>query len=459
MNQKQIKDELWNRGNLSFKFHSGQQQIDDAFKSVQQMLFVCLCARRYGKTFWGICKAFETAIQKKKSRIIIAAAFQKDVAEFIIPLAQQILEDCPVSLQPKYISNTKKFVFPNKSQVLLVGLDKNPDAGRGQYCDLYLFEESGFISETQFNYIYSSVVMPMTVNRPDSKVIMISTPPKSPSHPFRDFCEKAKLENAFIKLTIHDNPRIDEATKAKYKKECIHESDWLREYECEFAIDEQSAIIPEWNSNKFAKEVEKEKHTNLFHKYVAMDLGFKDFTAILFAYYDFSKAQLIIEDEIVVNKKTLSEISELIKAKEQELWQNTKPYRRISDNDLQAISDLGSTHGVHFMATAKHDLQAAINKVREWTNNERVIVSPKCKHLIGCLETGVWNNQRTEFARSTVYGHFDGLAALTYLIRNIDIYTNPIPKDYGVSYHTHWIPPDTDKSNTEQAIRDIFKLR
>ena len=52
--------------------------------------------------------------------------------------------------------------------------------------------------------------------------------------------------------------------------------------------------------------------------------------------------------------------------------------------------------------------------------------------MIGSLKYGVWNDRRTEWERSTVYGHFDALAALMYLVRNIDQASNPIPKFHSV---------------------------
>ena len=38
-------------------------------------------------------------------------------------------------------------------------------------------------------------------------------------------------------------------------------------------------------------------------------------------------------------------------------------------------------------------------------------MDPKCKELIGCLESGIWDNHREAFEESEVYGHYDALAA------------------------------------------------
>lgn len=450
---------LWSRGILSWKFHSGQELIDKCFNNVQSKLCVVNCARRLGKTYWAVTKAIETAIQKDNARIVIASAFQTDVEEFIVPIFKDVLSDCPSEVAPKFNSTKKKYQFNNGSEIQIVGLDKNPNAGRGKYCDLYIFEEAGFISEKNLEYIYSSVVMPMTMYRDNAKIIMISTPPKSPSHPFKEFVEKAKQENAYIKLDVHQNPRVTPEIIEEYRKECLTETDWQREYLCEFVTDSHSAIIPEW-SDSYIHESNRDEFYKYYHKYVAMDLGVKDYTALIFGYYDFKNATLVIEDELLMNgpEMTTEKLKDAIVQKESEVFQSHKIYRRISDNNnLLLIQDLATLHGIHFGATNKETLDAMVNELRIWVSKGRVKVNPKCKHLIGCLKYGVWNDKRTEFARSTTYKHFDGLAALIYLIRNIDQTTNPVPITHG--YNTSEIYYEKQETNqTVKSLKQIFNV-
>ena len=311
---KIVIDELWKRGELSYKYHEGQNVIDRAYNSVGGKLFVSNCSRRFGKTYWGITKGFEVAIKKEKARVVIASAYQKDVEEFLLPIALDILSDCPESLRPQFLSSKRKFKFKNDSEIQIVGLDKNPNAGRGKYCDLYIFEEAGYISN--LNYLYSSVVVPMTMYRDGAKILMISTPPKTPAHPFRDFCLKATEENAYVKLTIHDNPMVTPEMIEEYKAECLTESDWSREYLCDFAVDENLAIIPEFK-DEFIQPLSPNEFYPYYHKYVAMDLGVRDLTAVLFAHYDFKTATLHVEDEYVINgpKMTTDSLSKSIKEK------------------------------------------------------------------------------------------------------------------------------------------------
>ena len=422
-------EHLWRRNNLSFKFHAGQKVIDEAYRKVQAKLFVANCSRRFGKTYWVVTECIRVARSKERARVKVATAFLTDLEEFIQPAFENVLEDCPDSLRPKWNATKKKYLFSNGSEIQLIGLDRKPNGGRGNYCDLYVFDEAAFIKNV--SYIYSSVVVPMTMYREGARVIMISTPPKSPDHDFKDFCMKAKQENAYVKLDIFQNPMVTPEIIEEYKKECLTETDWLREYLCEFATDETLAIIPEMKDCDYTLHRD-EKNYQHFHKYVSMDLGVRDLNFTIFAYYDFLRGKICIEREDVMSGPTMTttRLKDRIEAIEQELWQGREPYKRVADNNNPLLLlDLGSIHNMFFHSTTKDNLHAMINNLRVWIKNGRIEIDESCHRLIDSLKYGLWNEQRSEFARSKTLGHFDGIAALMYLVRNIDETTNPIPQN------------------------------
>lgn len=422
---------LWQRRELSYMFHEGQQVIDKAYRQVQNKLFVANCSRRFGKTYWVVIECIRVALSKPNARVKIATAFLTDLEEFIVPAFENVLNDAPESVRPRYIASKRKFWFFNKSEIQLIGLDRKPNGGRGNYCDLYVFDEAAFISN--LTYIYSSVVVPMTMYREDAKVIMISTPPKSPDHDFKDFCIKANRENAYVKLDIYQNPMVTPEIIEEYKKECLTETDWLREYLCEFVTDETLAIIPEMKGYDYTFKP-RDEYYQFYHKYVAMDLGVRDLNVTLFAYYDFKRGKICIEKEDVMNgpQMTTTLLKSRIETIENELWNGVEPYKRVADNNNPLLLlDLGSIHNMFFHSTSKDNLHAMINNLREWIKHGRVEIHESCHFLIDSLKFGLWNERRTEFARSKVLGHYDAIAALMYLVRNIDEHTDPIPIKVG----------------------------
>lgn len=423
---------LWDRNDLTFKFHAGQKVIDEAYRAVTAKLFVGNCSRRFGKTYWVVTECIRVARSKDRARVKVATAFLTDLEEFIIPAFESVLDDCPEELRPRWKESKKKYIFKNGSEIQLIGLDRKPNGGRGNYCDLYVFDEAAFIKNV--SYIYSSVVIPMTMYREGARVIMISTPPKSPDHDFKDFCLKAKREKAYVELDIYRNPMVTPAMIDEYHKECLTETDWEREYLCKFATDETAAIIPEMKGYDYTlKKCDPVTYQHL-HKYVSMDLGVRDLNVTLFAYYDFPRAKLCIEREHVMSgpKMTTPILHEEISEIEDELWDGSEPYKRVADNNNPLLLlDLGSIHGMFFHSTSKDSLHAMINQVRVWIKSGRIEIDESCETLIDSLKYGTWNEQRTEFQRSKTLGHFDAIASLMYLVRNIDEHTNPIPMKIG----------------------------
>ena len=434
------RDALWRIGNLRWKCHSGQKVIEDAYKTVEKKLFIGNCARRFGKTFWACTKAIECALKCPNSmpRIKYASATRLDLEEFVIPAFNKILEDCPEEIKPLWRGAKNKFIFPNGAEIQLVGLDKRPDGGRGHYCDLYIFEEAGLIKELK--YLYGSVVGPMTLRRPGAKIIMISTPPPTPAHPFQEFCQRAQKQGSYVELNIFANPLMTEALIAEAREECLDESEWLREYMCKFVVDKTKAIVPEWDE-AYVEDPKKPEWFHLLHRYCCMDLGVKvDLTALLWGWYEPKERILCIEDEADINGPEMNTIGlkDLIVNKESKLWVDGHGnplglYRRIADNNNPLLlQDLGSLHGIYFAATNKDELHAMVNELRVFIKHGRLRVSPKCNKLLGCLRYAIWNNKRNAFDRNPLYGHFDHLAALVYLIRNLDQVTDPTPDFWNI---------------------------
>lgn len=461
----EIQKELAYRGNLNWLRHGGQKKLHKAFNDRPKQLFVANVARQFGKTYDWCLLCHETGIQKPNARIKYGAPFLRDLEEFIIPTFNAISLKLPKGVVPKRNKSGNKFVFPNGSEILLVGLDTNPDKMRGTTNDLMVFDEAGFTSD--LDYIYNSVVIPSTTHRPDCPVVISSTPPLSPAHEFVNFCQRAEKEGCYGVFTIYDNPMLTQKDIDRLAEACggYDSTTFRREFLCEIITDLSVQIIPEWDG-KYVREVERDKYYQFYHRYTSMDIGVRHLTAGQLGYYDFRKGQLVIEDEWQLHgaEVTTKNINEAVYRKEFELWGGVvAPYKRISDNNnLILLQDLSSMHNMYFIATSKDTIEAMVNEVRLFIQAGKLIIHPRCKMTIGCLKYGVWDEKkasRNVFAESKVYGHFDHLAALIYLIRNLDVSSNPVPKDFGIDPATHFINnvKDANLSDTAKAVKKMFK--
>lgn len=457
---KLIREEKWFRSDLKHILHSGQRIIQSKYTEIKGQLFVCNIARQFGKSFWAVSKAIECALSKPAARIKYGTAFHTDLQEFILPTFEMVLADCPESLRPTYKVQGSKWVFPNGSEIKLVGLDTNPNSLRGNVIDLIIIDEAGFVEKLE--YIYKSIIIPATLHRPDCRIILISTPPSTPAHPFGDFIQRAELQSAYVKLTIFDNPLITEADIDRMANEMggRESTTFRRECLCELVLDDDLALVREWNDS-LIQAVPRDEYFVHYHKLVGQDLGRKDHTALIFGYYDFKRAALIIEDELTMEgtEWTTETLKREVTARELVLWPDMKAFRRVSDNNNpHLLQDLASIHNLHFMAVKKDSsLEQMVNRVREWVKNGRIIINPKCKMLIGCMKYGIWDKNRKEFARSKVYGHYDHFAALMYLLIHTPYQSNPIPRDFGHQNSKSWLGNLTGpESNNARVLQNIL---
>ena len=99
----------------------------------------------------------------------------------------------------------------------------------------------------------------------------------------------------------------------------------------------------------------------------------------------------------------------------------------------------------------RRPLMSMVNKIRVWMGEGRILVDPKCKELIGCLESGIWDNHREGFEESEVYGHYDALAALIYMLQVVDEKTNPTPMLFGKNPENTYIFPK--EKNTINSLK------
>lgn len=441
----------WRRSDLVHLLHAGQRKLDHAFKQSTGQLFVANIARQFGKSYWAVSKAIELALKKPKARIKYATAFQSDLTEFILPTFDAVLGECPASLRPSYKVQGSKWVFSNGSQIKLVGLDKTPNSLRGNVIDLIVIDEAAFVDK--LDYIYRSIIIPATLHRPNCKILFVSTPPVTPAHAFGDFIQLAEVEGSYVRLDIYQNPLITDEDIERMAKAMGGKASttFRRECLCELVLDDDLALVKEWKEmgERLIFEPPRDQYYRYYHRYVGMDMGRKDHTALVFGYYDFKRATLFIEDDLTMHGPdwTSLTLKSAVFQKERELWGENdlegkplRPFRRVADNNNpHLIIDLSSIHDLHFMETDKESLEAMVNEVRLMVSAGRIIVSPKAKMVIGCLKYGIWDKNRKEFSRNKVYGHFDHFAALMYLVRNLAKSTNPIPVDHSFANDRAWL--------------------
>jgi hypothetical protein len=443
--------ELWHRGDLSHLLHKTQEQLRDAYLRSTSRRYVICCARQLGKSYLACTLGCEQCLQLPGSQVRYAAPTAKMVQKIIEPLMfRKILAECPPELKPRYWRQEGLWSWPNGSEFHVAGTDKGgAERLRGTGTHLGIIDEAGIIDD--LDYLVSDILMPQTITT-NGRILELSSPPRTPAHPFQRHCQEAEEAGAYQHRTIYDAPHISDAQREEYMEESggPDTSTWRREYRAQFVVDEESAVIPEFSRHE-ADVVGELELPNYRNAIVAMDVGYTDLTAALLGYYHWDAAKVVVEDEAVLQHATSGPINDAVKAREAERWGTKKPQTRVVDAPQIVVADLNALHpGQPWREARKDDKDAQINALRLAIARHDVLIHPRCKVLISHLRHAVWNKARTSYERSGDHGHFDAVDAMVYLLRHVDRHSCPIPD---LLPHqrpdTHWTIGRTGRVVTE----------
>lgn len=438
----------------------------------EQMVSVIHARRGYGKSWLFLTDAFETCIRLahkgEVARLIYAAPTREDAKKIVIPTGELIIakaaaDGVPRKLLPQWYATDHAFIFPaTGARCIVEGADDDQgDHLRGPFAHKAYCDEAGFWR--YLLYCLRSVLIPI-VKRRAGKIFVASTSPKSVGHEFVALMAQAIQRGAYIKRTLDDDTTLTEREIDSYALEYgatvedgRRSTEFRREYLCDLVTDATRAVIPEFDEAKHV--VADYERPEWVDCYEGLDLGLVDLTHLLYGYWDFANACLVIEDEICGNYMLTKEFAAIAKAREIELWgaipyystptpHNRCPRGRFSDNEAQTLYDLAG-YGMSFAPAIKVEKEAALNRLRQMFANAKVKIHSRCVNLIHQLKVGTWNERRTDYERLPGAGHLDGIDGLVYMSRSIDRSRNPVPPLLNVSKFTHHIPPSSKRTNQE----------
>ena len=482
-------DLCWQQGELSWLLHEHQRKAYKQYRAWETLdpetqpgqfarIFGLECGKRYGKTTLRFLVRVEDCIRNPGKNYRYTSAFQKNIEEIVGDVAHYVLETCPDRLRPTYKLGSQGraagFYFPNGSVLRLVGLDKNPDGLRGRASDGDDISEAAFVDHLM--YAVKNVLYHQYQGRPWARMCMESSAPLDPDHDFdMEFLPDCKLRGAYFSATIEDNPRLSRGEKDEFIRAAggRGDIDCEREYFNVRSRDPKRYVVPEFNVDKHVRELRK---PNYAHAYVAGDPGSADLFGLLWGYWHYEKAQLVIQRDWAETNAGTYRVADIIRQNEFELWATEhrepshlrherkrddpthriakatptvggkvwrvpfpgfgywdgeqfrpNPYRRVCDVDPRLISDLRQDHEIDFIQTSKDNLEAMCNALRSAFARDQIVIDPSCTQLIQHLQMARWDDKKTKWERHAKYGHYDLVAALVYLWRNVDRATDPNP--------------------------------
>jgi hypothetical protein len=469
--------ELWRKGNIRDWYLKPKQKSALEFLRTTVDPFL-EASRRWGKTTTVLDYVIEESIVRNGIVTRWCEPWKNQCREIVMTEMDKIQSTIPKRYQFKW-SGTDSFYQCdwNNSRIYLRGVNEDRgESARGTHAHIVVADELG--SWRHPKYILDEVLGPQLLTT-NGTLVRTGTPPRNFTHLYYELKDAARIAGTFLQRTIHDQ---EIASWDAVEKAIARAGGWdspavRREYLCEKVIDTNFAIIPEWD-DKYIVAAEPDEFFPFYLKYSGLDIGVRDLTVVLIAYYDFRRAKLVVLDEIVMNgpQMTTDKLAEAQRAKESQhfgvRWESvvtenrvrwsikappTFRMRRVSDIDLLLVQDLSRLHGLFYEATDKGELEEMVNEVRMWVGAGRVEVHPRCAITIDSLRYGLWDEDRKVWERSDRLGHFDALAALMYLLRNVDSRTNPIPSDFGKPAEDYFF--QTEKAARGDKFKKIFNVK
>lgn len=462
--QAAIIAEAWEQGELAWKCRPYQREAYAALLEWcedRSVLKACLnVCRRWGKTTLLCLVALRQGILFPGSRIRFAAPTLDELRERLLPIFEQLLADCPEHLRPVWRAQRKAYVFANGSRIYLAGVNnQGANKLRGSGAELCIVDEGGFIDELR--RLIFDVLTPQLTDT-DGTLLMGSTPPESGAHDYVGIARECKANGNYYHADVYTMGWSAEKIEGYAIDAGGYESPtWEREYLAKFVTDPELVVIPDFRESLHVRPVPMEREYPFWQKYVGMDIGAtrRDWTAVVFAHWHFLHRRCYVERVLIDRKLPRLRSPQLAKAirdQERELWgEHVAPVRWSDNNSVELLVELGTDpdHPVLFRPTSKDQLPAMVQNLRDWFSRGWLIISdhPSCVPLVDCLRDGTWKGDEwigREFARSTGLGHLDALAALIYLVRNIDErQPSPIPENWGLAPDTVRLRRESDEQN------------
>lgn len=459
--QKKHKDDLWYAGNLRFLLHDAQKIIYDDFYKMNNRETVLLCARRFGKSFLGLILCLEYAIKNPRTIVRFIPPEIKQAYGICLPNMGKLEQLWPTGLI-QYVASEKAWKIGRGSWLYLGGFDSQKDASRGSEASFIVCDEAGFTNPEEYNYILKSVLKPQMLTT-RGKMLILSTPPRIPSHPFMvETVADAKLENRIHKYTIYDNPMLDEEQIAEAKRDCGGEDseDFKREYLCQTIRSSSASVLPRWNENL----IEDFEINPYWYKAISGDFGgCQDKTvihAIAYRYRSNIDGDVLFCDERVYEPNTPTD--EIVKGIRELHEMYIKPsqapeqdHTAYLDCPGQLQVDLNNQHNLSVRIPLKDEFHSGVNLINLFVNSRRVRVHPRCKFTAMTFESARFNDRRTDYIRNPILGHCDAIASAIYGIRMIckDRDGSPFPQPHKETQAWWMQKPKTDnRAQVAQAI-------
>ena len=365
----------WTIGRLDYRLRNSQKAIKTKWletKSYSRKFYI-ESTRRLGKSSFLFSLMVEECLKNPKSRWGFFAPVKDGLLDYIQPIIDKTLEDCPEDLRPVF--NKQRFLveFKNGSSILFRGSNNQQHRlRRGMDFDGCGVDEARDVDD--LTDLIDSVIFPALFSS-DGYLIISSTPADTFGHDLYRYRQLAEFDKWLFHCTMDQASKYDpsEFTPERiteWRKETKSDDVWEREYNCKWVVDTSRITVGEWKP-EFVSTYKRDVFYPFYHHYIGIDWGSKDFTAIIFATWDFRHAFLQVDGELTFSGLEVrsDKIAAAIERKRIQLYgEDAVFYKMISVSaDPILINELNGHPGMNAIPGYKErSVEAVVIQFKIW---------------------------------------------------------------------------------------------
>lgn len=343
-------------------------------------ILVC-CSRRSGKTDLASGAIIYAALIPNSRVIYINLTFSNAVTQIFDNVVERA-DACGLVITSSSKASGD-ISFSNGSSLRILGNSNNSeiDKLRGEKkVSLVVIDE--FFHERNLEYGINEVIGPLLIDRRDSCLLGLGTPPRIP----KTYGERCWNEPNWKKFhwTARDNPYIpdyeayiDDICKAKG---ITREAPFIqREYEGVIGVyDKEAMVFKDYKTYENIPESFRPTHIS-----IGVDIGFEDYNGIAALAYDDKGLSYVIEER-KFNKASISEIIKQLK----EVYSSSKTFliernKSADINNINIYSDMNNKELVYELYSVqklpayccyKYEKNLAVSQLSEWCRTGKIFI-------------------------------------------------------------------------------------
>ena len=371
----------------------------------------CYCGSAGSGKSYSICqKIIIRCCNESNFRVLVCRRYATTLRNSCFALFKEVLAKWQLTKYVKIRETDMSIIFPNGSQIIMVGLDTEEKLLSLTNISTVWVEEAYEVEKEKVEQLN----LRMRGAADNQQIILSWNPVSKNSWLYKFTVENPPESFIYHHSTYKDNPFLNQEYIAALDEMATRNPNKYRVYGLgQWGLDPEGLVITNWRSEEF--DALALSASGLEHR-SGMDVGWIDPSAIIDSLYDKENKTIYVFNEFY---KSGCQLERLVQAIEDmnltknRLWVDSAEPRTIAYFESKRINAKGVPKG-------KDSVKAGLMFLQD----HLIVVHPSCQNLINELEnfSYIKSKQTGEWTEDTTHEFSHAIDALRY--GYADIYTN-----------------------------------